>query len=639
MKRIIILLLLAGFVAVPPAMAQQATGGPQGQTEVFEGIIGPTYNWVDASGGPAASEYDYKKSSGGFDLLSDYDALPNRFSAEAHMLNEKDYFGSFDYAYHDIVLISVLGRGIHHNLDHLTLGKDDPTTLQPSFTDLNPDDVYSVDSQIFRGFVRLKLPDYPMHLFADTLVVDRSGLIQQRYLRGFTGGYDKVSQSRDIDWKSQELRIGLNSHFGPIEVEVSHTGKSFDPHGQTVLYDSYTSPVSMSVPHNLTPELKSSVDTFRAHTSSTGRIVAGMTLANGTNKNEYSNAKMDYKNMAGDITFTPVAGLTFLAKYRHYDLNETTPATVTSVTGASPATVNPVRDALLSKRDTATGIVRFRVTDRLTVRAEYEVESIKHTNADGSVLTYSTGTALNLWAVADHTTKTSETLGLSYRAMNTLNLRADYKATQVENPAYADDPDMINVFKTTATWTPVSRVIALVSYGDTQERRNDLSAPLGGGERKVTRDQVLGSVTLLAGRRSSITASYSLYQVKNKQTLTYWMDSGYVLEDGVSLSTKSETVSLAATHSLTDAVQLNAEASRTKSTDGFVNSGAVAGTQNDVLTDQNVTEDILSAGIAVRFTRFIGGEVRYRHVQFDDKTDPAGSGRSNTMLATVNAKW
>ncbi len=84
MKKYTILLLV--FVLWASAAAgQQATGA---KADVFEGFIGPTYNWVQEEGNTRAAEYEYLKSSFGGDLHIEYDPLPQRFSIETHYLNQ-----------------------------------------------------------------------------------------------------------------------------------------------------------------------------------------------------------------------------------------------------------------------------------------------------------------------------------------------------------------------------------------------------------------------------------------------------------------------------------------------------------------------------------------------------------------------
>jgi hypothetical protein len=637
------LVVLIFMLWASAATAQQATEikGPESEESVFEGFVGPTYNWVKHDGSDRAGEYEYLKSSAGGDLHIDYDPLPHRVSVETHFLNKKDYFGEMDYAYGDVVVFNALSRGIFHNLDHLTFGVDDLNTPSPSFTDLNPNDQYSVENQMNRAFIRFKTPDFPFHLYTEATTIDRNGTIQQRFLRGFTGGLDKVSQSRDIDWKSREIRVGVNSHLGPVEFDYNHLEKRFDAGGEKVLSDAYS---LFTVPHNLVPDLKSSSDTVKLHTAYTGRVVAAATYSSGDRKNLDSNAKADFRNMAGDLTLTPVAGLMLVLKYRHYDLDQSNPGTVT-VFGLGSTFA--VRAPISSKRDVATGLVRYRFTERLTVKGEYAVETIDRATGDGSILSplqvapVPAGTAPDSWDVAHRTTKTSENLNISYRVMSRLSLRADYMATQVTNPAYADDPDKVNTAKATATWTPVQRIIALASFGGVREKRNDLTAPLAGDSRKTDRDQALGSLTFLVGKRSSLTATYMYYKNKTKEALTFTDLAGnFILEDGVPYGDTAQVFSLAASHSPAEGVFVTADASRSYSKGNFRVNGAVPGTTGiDTLSDIKVIEDICTAGLELQFSKIAGSEFRYQYRHYDDRIDSTQGGRVNTVLATLYVKW
>ncbi len=625
MKKYTILLLI--FVLWASAAAGQQAPGDK--ADVFEGFVGPTYNWVDAVGNPRAGEYEYLKSSFGGDLHLEYDPLPQRFSIETHYLNQKDYFGELDYAYRDIVLFNFLTRGVYHNLDHLTFGPDDLTTPSPSFTDLDPNAEYALENTLRRASIRFKTPDFPFHVYADATTVDRTGTIQQRFLRGFTGGLDKVSQSRDIDWSSLEARVGLNSHLGPVEVDYNHSEKKFEARGpDKVLYDVYP---TFTAAHNEVPDLKSSADTVKLHTSYTGRVVAAVGYSSGDKKNQDSGAKADFTNSAGDLTLTPVAGLLLVMKYRHFELNEKTPDTVMVPAPGGGLNTFSVRAPITSKRDVISGAARYRITSDLTAKGEYAVDSV-----DRNI-----GTGANAWDVAPKTTKVTSRLGLNYRVMNKLALRADYSAAQIENPAYPNDPDRINAAQAGVTWTPTPRVLAFASYGNIQQNRTMLTAPLAGGDRKNTRDQVLGSITLLAGSRTSITASYFYYNNKEKQTITFRDDSGhFILEDSVPYGDTAQVYSLSGSQALAEGIVVTADASRSYSKGNFRVDGSVPGTTGiDTLSDIKVVEDILTAGLEVQFNRNTGGSFRYQYRHYDDQIDNTQDGRVTTAMTTLYVKW
>jgi hypothetical protein len=625
------------------AMAQTAGGAreQEPQEQVFNGLAGPTYNWVSLDRSTRAGEYEFLESSFGGVLQTEWDPLPHRFSLDTNYLNRKDYIGEMDYAYRDVVVVNVLTRGMFHNLDHLSVGIDDPTTPSPRFTDLNPGDQYGVESQLRKAFIRFKTPDFPFHIYAEAITTDREGKIQQLFLRGFTGGLDKVSQTRDIDWNAQEVRVGVNSHLGPLEADYSHSEKKFQSLSDKAMLDVYP---LFAVPHNEVPELKSSSDTVKLHTSYTGKIVAAVTYSSGDKKNVDSSAKADFKNAAGDLTITPAAGLLLVLKYRHYDLTLSDPDTVT-LPGVG-STFN-VRVPMSSTRDVMSGSVRYRVTDRMMVRGEYAVAITVRDAVHGADFTplqiapTQTGTGPNDWDVAHRTLKSTEKLGISYRFTNKLSLRADYAAAQVTDPAYADDPDRIDSGKATVTWSPFSRVIALASYGGVREKRNNLAAPLAGGSRTADRDQALGSVTLLVGKRSSVTASYLYFKNKTSESLTFTDLAGaFSVEDRVPYGDKAQVFSLSASQSVGEGATVTAEASKSYSSGSFRVDGSVPNTTGiDVLSDLRLVEDIYTAGLELQFSRNVGGELRYQHRHFDDKIDNTQDGRVDIALAALHVRW
>jgi hypothetical protein len=637
------LILLIFLLWASAAGAQQATGtkGPDSGEVVSAGFLGPTYDWVKQNGSSRAGEYEYLKSSAGGELRLEYDPLPQRFSLETNYLNQKDYYGELDYAYRDVIVINGISRSIFHNLDHLSFGPDDLTTPSPSFTDLNPTDQYGLQNQMNRAFIRFKTPDFPFHLFADATTVERNGTIQQIFLRGFTGGLDKVSQSRNVDWKTQEIRAGVNSHLGPVEVEYNHAQKTFESVSGNVLFDAYP---LFTVPHNEVPDLKSSSDTVKLHTTLTGRIVAAVAYSSGDKKNKDSDVKVGFRNTAGDLTLTPFGGMVLAFRYRHYDRTESGPDTTTL---AGLGNTYSVRDAISSKRDVGTGVIRYRLTDRLTVKGEYVVEAIARDTGDSLILSplqvapVPVGTAPGFWDVAHRTTKTTEKLGVTYRVMSRLALRADYSAVQVTNPAYANDPDKVNSAKVTATWTPTRQVIALVSYGGTRERRTDLAAPLAGGSRRTDRDQALGSLTFLAGKGSSITASYMYFVNKTRQTLTFTDTAGlFNLESSVPYGDTAQVFSLSASQAVAEGVVLTADASKSFSSGKFRVDGTVPGTTGiETFSDLKVVEDIFTAAAEIQVSRSVGSEVRYQYREYNNKIDSTQNGRVQTTLAMLYMKW
>ena len=317
------------------------------------------------------------------------------------------------------------------------------------------------------------------------------------------------------------------------------------------------------------------------------------------------------------------------------------------MTITSLGTTYNVRAPISSKKDVMSGQVRYRLTPRLSVKGDYAVESTERDVFHGADLTplqiapTPSGSGANDWDVAQHTVKSTEKLGVTYRVMNKLSLRADYSASQVTNPAYASDPDRVDSAKAMVTWMPVQQFIALASYGGMREKRSNLAAPLAGGSRRTDRDQALGSITILPGRGSSITASYMYFRNKTKETLTFTDASGiFILEDSVPYGDTADVVSLAASAAIAEGVMLTADASRSFSRGSFRLDGSVPNTGGiDVLSDTRVIEDIYTAGLEIKFSKYAGSDIRYQYRQYNDTINNTQDGRVNTALTTVYMKW
>lgn len=652
-------LFIIGFLMMlwaSPVFAQQAL-------ESNDGDIKVGYRWISLDGSARSGEYEFFQKSDALSAVIEWDRLPHRFMLEYHALNEKDFFKSLDYSFSDIVVFNATSRRLFHNLDHYSFGAPDPTPLaSPFFLDNNQGDLYSTENTFNTFFLRLKTPDFPFHFYAEARSLEKEGTVQQRFLRGYfqsaagVGAINKVSQSREIDWRTNEVKAGANSHLGPVELDYSHTEKRFEANGDKVLSDLYPAaydgaPVNNTIrasdtyPHNLVPDLESSSDTVKIHTSHTGRIVAAATYTTGEKENRDSNARTDYWNAAGDLTITPVKNLVLFFKYRHYDLTAENPDTVTIVGTSNTYTYN-VRNSISSQKDIMSSAMRYRATDRLTLKGEYSVEKIqREVGTAGATMLLEvpnvTGrTTLASWEVAPETTKSTAKLGATHRVMKKLTARAEYSHAEVDDPAYNFDPDKSDAAKVSFTWTPTQTITALVSYSGVREKRDDLEAPLAGGERETSRDQALGSVTYLVGKRSSVTTSYAYYRNQVDHTVTYNILGVPTLESGVPYDDVAHVGSLLLTHALTDAMTLTAEASRSYSRGSFRNSGSVPDTSGIAeFSDLKVVEDIYAAGVEIALGKDIGTELRYQYREYNDKVDSANDGTTQIILATMSVKW
>lgn len=588
-----------------------------------------------------AAKYDYLHSSGVGAANIEWDLLPHRFKLDSYYLNQKDYFADMDYSWKDVIVFNFLLRGAFHNLHHLNIGEDDPLTAHPSFIDRDPSALYGVGTSITRTFLRFKAPDFPLHVYAEARQIDREGTVQQRFL-DINNAFppDKVSDSRVLDTHGTEVTVGANSHLGPVELDYNHTQRKVEEKGDKVLSDPYLIGTN-EFSHNKIPELSASADSVKLHTSFTGRLVAAATYVNGDKKNKDSETRADYSMAAGDVTWIPVNDLAVFVKYRHYEQDLDNPETVITTIAAGPTIYN-VRDSLNTQRDVITATARYRVTDRLAVKAEGNIEAFEREMGPRGVdIATPPANIAASWNLPTETTKSTAKVGAAYRISKRLLARADYSHLFVDNPAYETDPDKADYLKGTVTWTPARTVNVMVGYNGAREKRDVLDAPLAGGEREASRDQALGSVTFLLGKRSSASASYGYFKTKVEQGITYRdpADESH-LERDVPYSDKAQTGSVVLTHSPQDGVNIALEAKRTYAKGSWRNSGSVANTGGIAdLSDLEVVEGEYTAELDVQYTRELGYELRYRLLETDDKLDNEMDGAVKTLLAVVSMKW
>lgn len=636
-KQIFMMLFLAFWASTAPAQQLKDAKGVDTFIAPFDMNLGAGYRVVLQNGNARAEEYEYLHSSAAGQVNLEWDPLPQRFVLDFYYLNNKDYFGEYDYAYSDIVLLSVLSRSLFHNLSHDSGGMDNPATGSPSFTDLNPSDHYGTETQMNRVFVRFKAPDFPFHLYAEARSNIKTGNIQELYLRGFTGGLDKISKTRNETFRTVEYKAGVNSHLGPVEVDYSRSVKLFDGSGDKMLTDSFITP-PMEVSHNLVPDFKSLVNTIKLHTSYTGGIVVAGTFSSGNNKNDASHVSSTFRNAGGDLTIAPVTNLAFFIKFRHYDLNQGSPDTAASAILGSPVVYN-VRDSISSQRNTVSGTVRYRPIERLTLKGEYAWEAVvRAVKPGGYYLPSPPNDQPAFWEVGHRTTKGTAKLSAAYRMSNKLTLRANYSHQGVNNPAYDIDPKRSDTARVSVAWMPTRKITTLLSYGGTSEKRSTLDPPLSGGAREVSYNQGLASVTALVAKTTSLTASYAYFKNKITQTITTLDSAGAAsLESGVPYGDVAHAVSLSASRALTDSVRLVADASTIFSRGNFSISGNAGGIA--AFSNQKIVEGIYTAAVEVQHSKTMSSAFRYQHRNYDDQIDNTQDGKVETILATLAMKW
>lgn len=656
MKKIYFLaiaLILALGLSVPAAFAAE----PAADEEAYvfpslapEGSLFAGYRHVDLSGSTGAAEYEYLKNSlllGGEYRFFNF---PHRFHLDFDMKNVKDYFGDLDYSYEDIVVARGVFRGLHHNLDNIVMTDLDPlntATSSPTVLLRDANQQYGINFNMSTVSLRFKTHDFPFHLYIDGSYITKNGQKQERFLLGSGAGNPiiRTSQARDVDWTTRNIVVGVNSHLGPIEVDLSHGEKRFEANGTNVFFDSYSavtgaSPRAAGVyPHNLIPDQKGSSNTLKVHTSYTGGLVASMTLSQYSNENQYSGAKADYLIGAGDLVWIIRPGLQTYLKYRHREISIDTPETVTltSLSDITKSYTYAVDRSLSSIEDKVIAGIKYNPLKGVMLRAEYTYDDIRRNNAE------------NIFVNRD-TQKQIFTLASDVRLAKGLNLRAKYEHKEANNPAYNIDPGRSDEATVTATWVPLPFMSATLNYSVAKERRHDLNWLLDGEifqteNRSLNKDRLIGSVTVSPLRNFSVTGSYAYMHNKTQQDMFYENAAGTTVEPSMPFKNMVQSYSLEALYTPAQNINLSGGVTHT------ISSGAFYPVAQDFLQPISIAslsamkmhETVYSLNGDYSFKRGFKLGVQYRYSKLNDVLanpyDEITNGKVQVVLLTLSKKW
>lgn len=462
-----------------------------------------------------AARYLYPHSSISFGLDLLYCPLPYRYNMHAEFLSPYDFYADAGFAYKDLLLFRDIMVGVHHNLP---------------YSGENPGEEYYLDFASNLLSLRLKAPDFPLHAFVNHRHIEREGKIEQRFLLGGFDSLTLVSRPREIDWKSDALKLGLNSHAGPVEIEYAYDQSKFNPGLHNIIYDEYPAIFARPsdiYPHAVVAETETSGHTVRLHSSYTGGFVAAATLASLSEKNNYSLSKATTRKGALDLSWIPDPALGLFFKYRHRSVDMESPEAVL-LTGLQGNTLSyPVRRRGISHdRDLFSLATRYRPAKNLSLFATYEFSHLSRKEIDA-------------WGVLPgHTLVHRLNLAAHVSPRADLKAKATYEYKSYSQPGYNNTPDHSSTLRLTTDYTPapapwlslhMEYLLAVTERTGLRYLNSDLSL-LELGESSGRRDQFLASLSSELSPRATVTASWFYQRRELKQDLAYrrWFDLPYI---------------------------------------------------------------------------------------------------------------
>lgn len=635
---------------------------PEYKAKELTGTVGYRLLSIDGYGGRLL-EYDYLHSgiTGGIDYRY-YTPLVKLYF-EGGYLNQKDYSLGLDSRYKEILWLRLSSDSLFHNLDHERLSPpSSDSTLRSE--EINPQDSYGLRYRDSKAFVKVKMPDYPAHLIFEGRILENEGLTQQRFLNeNCTTMCHRISYSRKLDWRTKELSIGINGHLGPVELAYIHNIKNFEDKNEPPVYlygPSLGYRLSGTFEHNKNPKLSSFSDTFKAHTSYTGRIVASGTYTTGKRENDTSGGHVHYKTGAGDFTWVPLGILTIAIKFRHLDLDVDNPDTVTASNreGTFIRTFN-VRPSLSSKKNTANLIITYRPIKGLSLRGEYERAETERSD---------TGIGPDKWGVPDKSIEDSIRITGRYRPYRTVNIKLSYKYKHIDDPPYENQSFRIHEGTGMINWNPLRFLGFSFNYKtirgeETVFERELISGNLSRSfplKRDNFRDNLSLLFTVTPLKDLSLNANYSYFKDRITSDLLYGSDflnsvtkENYVLKDeDVPYKAKGHTISFGGSLNISKDLTLSIEAHRTKSegafypdvltaTNTFSGLGQLTGDTSGIgdFSILDIVQDSFSIGCEYRLRDMWTVRINYIYRNYDDRKDDSLDGNVNIVYLTLSKKW
>jgi hypothetical protein len=609
------------------------------------------YRLVDLTGSERVEEFQYLHDSltlgGELRLFS----FPHRLHLVLDVVNEKDYFWDANYAYEDIVLFRAIDRTLFHNLDNISLIDLDPGSTNYTVDVQDRGEKDGVRVGIDNVFLRFKTHDFPLHAYINGTFIEKDGIQQQRTLLG-SGSFNNIvrtSTTRDIDFKTQNIVVGVNSHLGPVEIDLSHGEKRLDTGGDEIFYDNYapvgdpagSTRIGGVYPHSLMPDLKGSSNTLKVHTSYTGRLVASATLSTNQRENRDSEVEADYFTGYGEISWIASPRLSFFMNYRHEetDLDNDDPVLIANVCSPFNNIDNDyecaVKHAISSVKDMVSGTVRYRPVSGLTLRGKYSYNSIRRSNAEE-------------WELPDSTQKHIASISADTRLIKGLNVNVKYTFKGINDPAYNIEPDTSNEGSISLSWLPVHWVNTFVSYSITSEDRDDLfyEDTEDAENRDVHRDNFFGSVTFLVLKNLTVTPSYAYLHNKIEQDIEYHdIDGDPHIDFSVPFKDQSHHYSVNVAYMPFERLNLGASVAHSRSTAKFYPGSP------DLLQPVSVASfsklEIRETATLIsgeyEFGNGFGLGVDYKYADFDDVLDnpydDVDDGHVHIVLLSLSKKW
>ena len=412
------------------------------------------YRWVDTNDQPdRAAEYNYLHDSPTFNLVVKQLTEDKSFSLVGDYINENDYYLEGSFNYKSMVRLNARSERLYHNLDHIpyqnSLEARPPVPGEVSYRDDQPQQNYNRRVTFDEVKLRGKLPTYPGHINLSYWRMEKKGDQQLRFAQENCANTCHLqSRTMDVNRVTEEFKVGIDAHLGPVDVAFLQTLREFREKSATPA-DNF-GPTPWMTPgeylHDETPDAKLTESTFMINLPTSGGFVSSASYTFGKRESESDlnlvspvDAETDYQKLSADSTYTPGEKWTFNFRYRMLDIDSDVPSSQVSDGSSSFNGEIPVRESIDIDRDNYAAYVSYRPTHRLTIKGEFEREDIKRSNTGVGRHDTFKGISDPVWYLPDNETIDRYRLSFFSKLLekSALKLNGWYEYRDDSDPAYS----------------------------------------------------------------------------------------------------------------------------------------------------------------------------------------------------------
>lgn len=426
------------------------------------------YRFVSPDGVPfAAAPYVRLKSgaTGGFSAGTLGEEL--KLSVDAALLHEDDYHAELFFDYGGLVRFHAESTALWNNLLRETVT---PATLVLNNREQGRE--YGSRTSMTQFDSRIKFGNRPLHLNLGYWELRREGYDQLRFSDHYffgTTANTLVSDTRTLSTVTREGTVGMDAHLGPFDLSYGFRIRDFSNGAADPRYP--FTPALVGGPtgdrHNTIPDSRVTSHTFKFFTDLSGGLIgsASYNLTERENTGGHGDARLSERpadllqTVTGDLAYTPSKRHSFALKYRHREIDRTTPATLVypyDLITALPivaATGNPgelrLRPASSSVKDTLTFSATFRPGPKVIYRLEYNAELEQRSNILAPQSPVGSLTTLH----SDNRQTHTGTFTFYWKPVKGGKLNATYSYASSNNQAYGDSFGSRHTGKLLATYT------------------------------------------------------------------------------------------------------------------------------------------------------------------------------------------